>query len=121
MILRMAQRANHLTENLMRSPAAKTEARHNEGIMTGSQTILGNESASPARLKHHDSGFRSLELSDFVSDGKKQFNINTTTSRPQKHDDNTIRFKKMNSRASGYNLVNGLPIEIVSTKNTHAK
>jgi len=65
------------------------------------------------KFKHHDTGFRSIELTDPVSSSKRNFNRNSVSTHPFKHEDASIRFKKLENRANGYNLINGTPIEIV--------
>ena len=66
----------------MKSP--RTENRQNESmaIETGSSSITGVplfKDLQSSKFKHHDSGFRSIELADQLTHGKKQFNVNSTT------------------------------------------
>ena len=68
-----------------------------------------------------DSGFNCIEISDTVGLSKRQFNVNTVSSRPLKHEDNTARFKRRTNRANGYNLLTGAAHDIVPTKKTFAK
>ena len=76
-----------------------------------------------SKFKHHDSGFHSMELSDFLSDGKRQFNANSVTSQAAKFDERASQRNNRQStnRATGYNLLSGAPNQYFVTKDTFAK
>lgn len=42
---------------------------------------MSRDQSSQQKFKHHDAGFYSIELSDSLTIGKKQFNANSITQR----------------------------------------
>ena len=98
-ILRIAQRCNHLTENLVDKDGLRKDKRRSESL-AGSQNrtgLLGSTAADgapggaesmtgAARFKHHDIGFRGLELDDDLKMGKRSFNVNSVTRKLARHE-----------------------------------
>ena len=72
---------------------------------------------SASNLRHHETGFRNIELSDVVKESKKKFNVNSTTRSVTKYDaaagEVTNRFKRGSAGRSQkrYNVVSGAPEE----------
>ena len=101
-ILKMAQRCNHLTENLVEKEATaalRKDKRKSESLAASSrrgegiQATPGSSAADTtldtigaARFKHHDVGFRGLELDDDLKMGKRSFNVNSITRRLAKYE-----------------------------------
>ena len=95
--MRIAQRANHLTENLVDRDGMRKDKRKSESLAARIPSSMlnldpnSNPSADPAsgteaRFKHHDLGFRGLELDDELKIGKRSFNANSMTQKPAKFD-----------------------------------
>ena len=108
----MAQKANHLTEYLVQSPIIRHQGEGSRKRMSesmaieiGSQSVVATTTLSrdasndSRKFKHHDSGgFRSLELDDQLTLGKKRFNVNSVSSRPANFEIKDRLYKKESVR-----------------------
>jgi len=64
-ILRMAQKANHLTESLVTQQTARADKLRSESITVQSPGLVSlMRDVSKQKFKHHDQGFHSMGLSD---------------------------------------------------------
>ena len=95
-ILRMAQKANHLTESLV-NQTARADKRKSESVTGKSAMVSLMRDLSKQKFKHHESGFHSIELTDQMQIAKKQFNRNTEsldTGKTNKAPDSSVAMVK---------------------------
>lgn len=94
----------------MRKDKRKSESTNNPSSMlnldpNSSSCQEDPSNTNAARFKHHDIGFRGLELDDELKMGKRSFNVNSMTRKPTKFDaaDERKRFGKQNLGGSFMN------------------
>ena len=87
---------------------------------------MSRDQSSQQKFKRHDAGFYSIELSDSLTIGKKQFNANSITQRGTRQEERGADYiqkhrKSVRGSKPRYNAITGAPDTYLSMKNSHAR